>query len=141
MKYDEVPQDRIPTQAGQRKALYAIDDQGRYGMVPSSGWEPEQVVLDQAVAEFQQQAADAWRQARAGGLAPLAYHMFNARMDLVVLAQASGLFRWQVKRDLQPHRFARLKPARLQRYADALGMSIDELRQLPAEPCSGPSHD
>lgn len=134
MKRDEVPQDQSATQAGQRKALYAVDTEGRYGVVPSSGWEPEQVVLDQAVAEFQRSARDAWQQASSGVLAPLAYHMYNARMDPVVLAQASGLFRWQVGRDMRAHRFARLKPARLQRYADALGLTIDQLKNLPCEP-------
>ena len=134
MKLDEVPQDCSATQAGQRKALYAVDAQGRYSVVPSNGWEPEQVVLDQAVAEFRRSARDAWEQARAGRLAPLAYHMFSARMDRIVLAQASGLFRWQVSRDLKVRRFAALKPARLQRYADALGLTVEQLKSLPAEP-------
>lgn len=134
MKFMDVPQDQSPTYAGQRKALYAVGEDGRYLLVPSSGWEPEQVVLEQAIAEFERRARDAWHQAHDGKLAPLAYHMFNARMDPLLLAQASGLFRWQVARDLQGPRFARLRPTRLQRYADALGLTIEQLQSLPAEP-------
>lgn len=134
MKHDEVPQDQTSTLAGQRKALYALDRSGRYTTVTSSGWEPEQLVLDQAVADFRRRAHEAWQAARAGEQAPLAFHMYNARMDATVLAQASGLFRWQVRRDMRPRRFARLSPARLQRYAEALGLEIEQLRQLPHEP-------
>lgn len=134
MKRDEVPQDQSPTLAGQRKALYALDENGHYTVVPSSGWEPEELVLDQAVAEFNRQALTAWQDARAGSGSPLAYHMFQARMDPTVLAQATGIMRWRVKRHLKASAFARLKPALLERYADALGMDISQLKQLPDQP-------
>jgi hypothetical protein len=52
-------------------------------------------------------------------------------MDLTLLAQSTGLWRWRVSRHLQPAHFAKLSPALLQRYADALGISRDALMKLP----------
>jgi hypothetical protein len=40
--------------------------------------------------------------------------------------------RWRVKRHLKPSVFNRLKPEILQRYADLFGMTLAELRQIPA---------
>jgi hypothetical protein len=54
-------------------------------------------------------------------------------MDLTVLAQATGLFRWQVRRHLKPSVFSRLSPRKLQRYEEAFQMTSEQLRTLPAE--------
>jgi hypothetical protein len=131
VKKDEVPQDDAKAFQGRKKALYAQDEQGRYAIVPSSGWEAEEIVLDQAIAEFEAQAAEALARARRGEAAPLEYHMYRCRMDDVLLAQSTGFFRWQVRRHLRPAVFAKLAPAKLARYADALGLSVEELRAVP----------
>lgn len=131
MKDAEVPQDRQHNLAGQRKAVYAVDENGDYHVIPSSGWEAEEVVLDQAVAAFDAQALDAWHATRAGQVAPLLYHMYAARMDPLVLAQATGFFRWQVRRHLKPAVFARLPRRKLERYAEALGLDLEALQTLP----------
>ncbi|MBK8180433.1 MAG: hypothetical protein IPK67_16375 [Planctomycetes bacterium] len=131
MKKDEVPQHDAKAFQGRKKALYAQDEQGRLRIVPSSGWEAEEIVLDQAIAEFEAQAADALARARRGQASALEYHMYRQRMDVVLLAQSTGYFRWRVKRHLRPDLFARLPAAKLARYADALGLSVDEVRALP----------
>ena len=132
MRKDEVPQHDAKAFQGRKKALYAQDEQGRYSIVPSSGWEAEEIVLDQAIAEFEEQAAAALARAHAGESSPLEVHMFRCRMDVVLLAQSTGFFRWQVRRHLKPRVFASLSAAKLARYADALGLTIDELRALPS---------
>lgn len=134
MKKDEVPQHDAKAFQGRKKALYAQDEQGRLRIVPSSGWEAEEIVLDQAIAEFEAQAADALARARRGVASPLEYHMYRRRMDVVLLAQSTGYFRWRVKRHLRPATFASLSAAQLACYADALGLSVDELRALPPDP-------
>jgi hypothetical protein len=53
--------------------------------------------------------------------------MYRARMDVPLLAQASGLWRWRVRRHLRPDVFARLSSALRARYAEALGMASDQL--------------
>jgi hypothetical protein len=126
-----VPQDDAKAYMGMKKALYARDAGGRLTVVRSSGWEAEEIVLDQAIAEFEREAAQALERARSGQSAPLEYHMFRRRMDVVLLAQSTGFFRWSVRRHLRPAVFAALPRAKKERYADALGMSVAELEALP----------
>ena len=53
MKKEDVPQDHAKAFQGRKKALYALDENGRYAIVPSSGWEAEEIVLDQAIEEYE----------------------------------------------------------------------------------------
>lgn len=131
MKQDEVPQDASPVFAGQRKAMYALDPQGRYTTVPSSGWQAEDTVTGAAVDEFRRLAAEARARVEAGQSSPLEFHMYDRRMDLPTLAQTARTWQWRVRRHLRPAIFARLSAARLQRYGDALGLSPAALTQLP----------
>ena len=63
--------------------------------------------------------------------APLEYHMYHQRMDVTVMAQSTGFFRWQVRRHLKSDVFKRLSNKKLARYAEALGLSIETLQALP----------
>ncbi|MDR1349221.1 MAG: hypothetical protein LBJ59_00295 [Zoogloeaceae bacterium] len=130
MNIDDVPQEGNRTHPGQRKSIYARTTNGRLGLVASSGWEVEEIVTRQAVEAFEALADAARKKARRGESSPLEYHMYRARMDLALLAQASGLWRWRVRRHLKLRDFARLSPALRQRYADALGIAADQLATL-----------
>ena len=134
MKRDEVPQDQAKAFMGLSKVLYAEDEQGHYVAAPCNGWEAEEIVLDQALAEFERQATEAWQRARDGRASALEYHMYRQRMDLVLLAQSTGIARWRVRRHLRPGAFARLSPKLRARYAEALGTPADQLEQLPEAP-------
>lgn len=131
MKREQVPQDWNRTLGGHRKALYAVDDQGRVRPVESSGWSVEELVTSMAVEEFDELAQDAFARVQDGRCSPLAYHMYRRRMDVQVLAQAAGLMQWRVRRHLRPGPFRRLAPRLLRRYAEALGMSEQALTTWP----------
>lgn len=134
MKKDEVPQQDAKAFMGHSKALYALDKDGRYALQPSSGWEAEEIVLDQAIHEYDEAATEAHARASAGETSPMEYHMCKCRMDLLLLAQSSGYFQWQVRRDLKPKNFKSLSRLKLQRYSEALGLSAEQLQTLPAAP-------
>lgn len=131
MKRSEVPQDDRPEYGGERRALYALDESGHYTAVPSAGWRADEIVNQQAVDEYRRLADDALQRARAGTASLLEVHMYDRRMELPTLAQAAGLWRWRVRRHLRPDIFPTLSPALLQRYADALGLSVEQLGRLP----------
>ena len=131
MKKAEVPQDARPEYHGERRALYAVDDRGSYTTVPSAGWQADGIVNQQAVDEYRRLADEALARARAGTASPLEFHMYDQRMELETLAEAAGLWRWRVRRHLQPARFAALPRALKQRYADALGIALERLDSLP----------
>ncbi|MDE2090620.1 MAG: hypothetical protein KGJ08_01805 [Gammaproteobacteria bacterium] len=134
MKRKEVPQQNAKAFMGHSKLLYAQDEQGNYVRAPSSGWEAEEIVLDQAIAEYERQARDAWQRAHEGLASTLEYHMFRERMDLVLLAQSTGFLKWRVRRHLKPGAFQKLSVRCRERYADALGKTPAQLDRLPAQP-------
>lgn len=131
MKKDEVPQETAKAFLGHSKALYALDEKGDYKIVPSAGWEAEEIVLDQAIAEYDSAAAECLIRARAGAASPLEYHMHKCRMDVLLLAQSTGYFQWQVRRHLRPGIFPKLSDSKKQRYAEALGLKPEDLETLP----------
>ncbi len=131
MKKNEVPQDHARALEGQKKAVYAVDNDGRYTIIGSSGWEAEEVVLDQAITHFEQLASQARERVRCGAAAPLEYHMYRRRMDPALLAQSTGIFKWRVRRHLRAAVFARLDDGILEQYADALDLTVRQLRQVP----------
>lgn len=132
MERREVPQDRErSTYGGHRKLVYAMDEDGHYTGVQSAGWEAESEATRMAIEEFEALRDKAWLRAHHGLSSPLEVHMYDRRMDVAVLAGASGLSRWRVRRHFHPRRFARLPQRILRRYAEALGLDIATLKQLP----------
>ena len=131
MDLDAVPQEGNATLGGQRKVMYARGADGRIVLVPSRGWEAEEIVTTQAVDALAEQAQDALVRVKAGTASPLEYWMYARRMDLALLAQTSGFWQWRVRRHLTPAGFAALAAKDRQRYADALGLRVDELANTP----------
>ncbi|MBU1641886.1 hypothetical protein KKE54_00880 [bacterium] len=132
MEIKKVPQDHISTYAENKKAVYATDDEGRYGVVASSGWHVEEEVTKQALNELERLAGEAYEAVKRDEKSPLFYHMYAQRMDLIVLAQSVGMFQWRVKHHFTPSVFAKLPDRVLARYSDALGITVDDLKLLPS---------
>lgn len=133
MKQNEVPQDCAQTLGGQRKPLYVVNSEGKYTTELSSGWDAEEVVLQQAIEEFESKTRDALERVKNNQVSPLEYYMYFRRMDLTVLSQSTGFFQWQVKRHLKPSIFKKLSKRKLERYSDALGIEIKVLQSVPQE--------
>jgi hypothetical protein len=131
MDLQNVPQEGNKTLGGHRKAVYAKDAGGHIVAVASKGWEVEEIVTSQAVEEMRALAETARQNALNGLSSPLEYWMYARRMDLLLLAQSTGIWRWRIRRHLRPDIFARLSPDLLTRYAEALGLTIQQLQHLP----------
>ena len=126
----DVPQEGNATLGGQRKAVYAVGQDGKLRLVASRGWEAEEIVTRQAVEDLERRAADARRRALAGDASPLEYHMYRARMDVALLSQTTGLWRWRIRRHFRPEIFRDLSRALRRRYAGALGISAERLEEI-----------
>lgn len=131
MDVHQVPQEGNKTLAGLRKAVYAKDESGRIITVASSGWEVEEIVTSQAVEQLNELTENMRNKVMQGEVSTLAYWMNAKRMDEAILSQSSGVWRWRVRRHFNPERFARLSDALLQRYADAMGLTLTQLKKLP----------
>ena len=133
MREREVPQEGNRSLAGLRKGVYAIADDGKLRLVPSRGWEAEEIVTRQAVEDLERRAQQARARVLAGETSPLEYHMYRARMDVPLLSQTTGLWRWRIRRHFKPAAFARLSRALRKRYADAFGITVEALDTAGSE--------
>lgn len=125
----EVPQEGNSTLGGHRKAMYARGADGKLHIVQSAGWEVEEIVTKQAVDDLLRLTEEARQRVLAGLTSPLEYHMYRVRMDVPLLAQASGIWQWRIRRHFRPAIFAGLSASLLATYADAMGMTIEQLKK------------
>jgi len=133
MKISEVPQDNIKTLSGLKKAVYAIDNEGCYTKTTTGGWEAEEVVLSQVISDFDEKAEETASRIRINETSPIEYFMYKNWMDAPTLAQAMGLYRWQVKRHFKPSVFRKLDDRTLAGYAALFRISVDALKNFPKE--------
>ena len=133
MRREDVPQQRGMNN-GCREVNYAVDGRGQYTLTQSSGWEVKTIALQQAWAAIDEQLRDILGEINAGKMSPLAYHMTKNQMDPALLAQYSGVSRWQVRRHLKPRVFNKLSDAALSPYLDLFGLTIEQLRTVPEQP-------
>lgn len=131
MDLQNVPQEGNKNLGGHRKAVYAKDASGHIVAVASKGWEVEEIVTSQAVEEMHALAEKARQNVMDGSSSTLEYWMYARRMDLLLLSQSTGIWRWRIRRHLRPEIFARLSSDLLTRYAEALGLTVQQLQHLP----------
>jgi hypothetical protein len=133
MDINDVPQDNSSTYANMKKALYVKDKEGKATSVASSGWEVEETVTKQALEDINEHIKEAYYEVKNGKKSTLYYHMYKQRMDLSLLSQATGFFKWRIKRDFEPKVFSKIKQSRLKEYCEVLGVSLKEIKELPNE--------
>ncbi len=131
MDIDQVPQEGNRTMAGHRRAMYARDKDGRIVIVPSRGGEVDETVTLQALDFIREQTDAARARVAAGETSPLEYWMYAQRLDLPQLSQVTGFWQWRIRRHFKPQRFIKLSVDILQRYADVMGITVDQLKKLP----------
>ncbi len=51
-------------------------------------------------------------------------------MDMGILSDYTGFWKWQIKRHLNPAAFAKLSEKKLQKYAEAFNVSVEELKTM-----------
>lgn len=132
MRKEEVPQDR--GLAGDiLEVTYAVNDQGRYELVQSYGWEAKNITLTQAWDVIARELSRIIRKIKSDELSPLAFHMAKNQMNVKLLAKYMRMNRFRVKRHLRPEVFRKLKPGILKRYAVIFGIEPDQLSHVPDE--------
>jgi hypothetical protein len=135
MKINEVPQDDVPDYSeGIKKGNYALDDKGKYVMVPSKGWVIDEMINRIAYDEYREKEEETRKAVLAGKKSPLAYYMELRQMTPEILGKTAGIAAFRVKRHLRPEIFAKLKPSVLEAYVKALAITSEELQTVPQNP-------
>lgn len=132
MRVDEVPQDKGMIGDYGAEVCYAVDEDGRYTRSASVGWEPKNIVNDQAWAVIAAEVERVRRLVVNGKLSPVAFYQARHQMDLGLLASYVNMPRWRVWLHRKPFFFKRLSAETLTRYTTIFGLSAAELQGVPA---------
>jgi hypothetical protein len=131
MKVKEVPQDsKFFKNTVIRDMAYAVDDDGNYTSVISEGWEVKNDALDVTWDVIGEKCEETRTQVLSGKLSPLAYHLEKNIMDIGLFAKYTGQPKRKVKKHLQPEYFEKLDDNILRQYAEALRITVEELKQI-----------
>lgn len=131
MKKDEVPQDKSNLESANFKELcYAVDENGEYTTVNSSGWDPKTIALNKAIEDIYQRVQAAKKRVINNETSPIEYYMEFHKMDLQILASYVGMWKYRVKRHFKPKVFQKLSKNTLQKYADVFEISIEQLNNI-----------
>lgn len=131
MKKEEVPQDTGNlSKSNMKELVYATDEKGDYTTALSTGWEPKTIALSNSIEEINERIALAAQQVKNGEASPICYFMELHKMDIGILSSYAGLWQWRVKRHFKPRVFAGLSDKILQKYADAFGITVSELKNF-----------
>ena len=135
MKDHDVPQDPGAVYEGQlRRVTYAVGPDGAYAGVPSTGWEAEIGATSVSIDRTNERIREAWRGVSDGALSPRVYHMAVNHHDPSSLAIEMGTWACRVRRHRGSQAWKGLSNTWQARYAEALGLSLEELDQLPESP-------
>ena len=69
-------------------------------------------------------------QVLAGKLSPLAYHLESKFFDISLLSSYTGISKRHIKKHFKPDNFNQLDQETLQKYASAMGISVEELKKV-----------
>lgn len=132
MKVEEVPQDlKYFKDTVVRDMDYAVDQEGRYQMVKSDGWNPKNEALEVTLAEIDEQCREILSRIRRGESSPLEYHAAKNLMSVELLAAYTGFSKRTIRKHFLPKNFSRLSEETLETYADVLRMTVEQLKSLP----------
>lgn len=130
MKKENVPQDLGALGKVTKEVCYATDSSGKYVTELSNGWKVKTDALDVAWKDVQERIAAAKQKVIKGEASPLLFFMEYRLMDLGILADYTGYWKWQIKRHLKPEVFKRLSEKKLQKYAEAFNVKAEDLKTM-----------
>jgi hypothetical protein len=130
MKKDDVPQDLSSLGKITKEVCYATDSNGKYLTELSSGWDVKIKALDIAWGDIEKRIAAAKQQVLDGKASQLLFFIEYRLMDIGILAGYTGFWKWQIKRHLKPEVFNNLSEKKLQKYAEAFNIKVEDLKTM-----------
>lgn len=130
MKKEEIPQDDGALNKLTKEVVYAVDSTGKYTTELSSGWEVKAKALDVAWKDIEERIGKARQKVLNNEASPLLYFMELRLMDIGIVAAYTGFWKWTIKQHMKPATFKKLSDKKLQRYADAFNVTVEELKTM-----------
>lgn len=130
MKKEEIPQDDGALNKLTKEVVYAVDKDGNYTTELSTGWNVKSTALDVAWDDIVQRIENARQKVLKNLASPILYFMELRLMDIGIVAAYTGFWKWTIKRHLNPSVFKKLSEKKLQQYANAFNVSVEELKTM-----------
>lgn len=130
MKKEDVPQDPSALVGVTRDVCYVKDKDGKYTTDLSIGWDVKKQALDNAWDDINERVAEAALKVKNGEISPVYYFMEKNLMDLTLLSGYTGFWKWTIKRHFKPSVFKSLSESKLNTYAKAFDINIEELKNF-----------
>ena len=130
MKKEDIPQDNGALNKLTKEVVYAVDSSGKYSTELSSGWEVKTTALNVAWKDIEQRIAEAKRKVINNEASPILYFIELRLMDIGIVSAYTGFWKWSIKQHMKPAVFKKLSIQKLQKYAEAFNVSVDELKTM-----------
>lgn len=134
MKVEDVSQDlKYFKGTVLRDLTYAVDEHGEYQGVCSDGWDIKNDALSFVLDDIDDECNEILERIKRGESSPLEYHIKKSLMDVGMLSDYTGIPKRTIKKHFDPKEFAKLDDKTLEIYADALRITIYELKTIPQD--------
>jgi len=131
MKKQDLPQNESNLKSANiTEVLYVTDENDNYTTANSTGWDAKKAALDESMELIHERIEEAKQNVARNKGNPIGYFKEVNKMDLGVLTSYVGMWQWRVKRHFKPKVFKTLSETALKKYADAFGISVDELKNF-----------
>ena len=130
MKKEEVPQDQSALTGITREICYVKDNNGKYVIDLSTGWQIKKEALENAWDDIKIRTEAAREAVKNGEKSPVFYFMELKLMDFAVLSGYTGFWIISIKRHIKPNVFRKLNEEKLSIYAKAFDITIEELKNF-----------
>ncbi|HTN07536.1 hypothetical protein [Agriterribacter sp.] len=130
MKKEDIPQDPSALHNITKEVSYAVDENGNYVTELSTGWDVKIKALDVAWSDIEKKVANARQKVLNNEASPLLYFMELKLMDIQILSDYTGFWKWRIRRHLKPLVFEKLSAKKLQRYATAFDVTVEALKNV-----------
>lgn len=130
MKKEDLPQDPSALVGVTRDVCYVKDKDGKYTTDLSIGWDVKKQALDNAWEDINERVREAAAKVKSGEISPVFYFMEKKLMDISLLSGYTGFWKFTIKRHFKPSVFKSLSDSKLQVYAQAFDISLDELKKF-----------
>ena len=130
MKKEEIPQDDGALNKLTKEVVYAVDKEGNYTTELSTGWDVKSTALDLAWDDIDQRIVNARKKVLKNEASPILFFMELRLMDIGIVAAYTGFWKWTIKQHMKPSVFKKLSDKKLQQYADAFNVTVEELKTM-----------
>lgn len=130
MKKEDLPQDPSALVGVTRDVCYVKDKDGKYTTDLSIGWDVKKQALDNAWEDINERVHEAAAKVKSGEISPIFYFMEKKLMDISLLSGYTGFWKFTIKRHFKPSVFKSLSDSKLEVYAKAFDIRLDELKEF-----------